>query len=53
MADNIYKFRRIKWGDPRKMSVLVEDLTTRKRPWMFILLACLVSAVTFTIVYLA
>lgn len=33
MAKNVYKFRRVKWGDPRpKLKVLVEDF--KRAPWI-------------------
>jgi hypothetical protein len=33
MVNNVYKFRRIKWGDPRpKLKVLSEDF--RRRLWL-------------------
>lgn len=33
MANNVYKFRRIKWGDPTpKLKVLVEDF--QRRVWL-------------------
>ena len=33
MTKNVYKFRRVKWGDPRpKLKVLVEDF--RHTPWI-------------------
>lgn len=33
MVNNIYRFRRIKWGDPKpKLKVLVEDISGR--PWL-------------------
>lgn len=33
MANNVYKFRRVKWGNPReKLKVLVEDL--QRKFWL-------------------
>jgi hypothetical protein len=33
MSKNVYRFRRVKWGDPRpKLKVLVEDL--KRAPWI-------------------
>lgn len=33
MAKNVYKFRRVKWGDPRpKLKILVEDF--KRTPWI-------------------
>lgn len=53
MADNVYKFRRIKWGAPKKLKVLVEDLAPRRRPLLFIALVCTVSVAAFAAVYFA
>lgn len=59
MANNIYQFRRIKWGDPKpKLKVLVEDL--QRRMWLerlslraFCLLICFASVTTFAVIYAA
>lgn len=58
MGDNVYKFRRIKWGDPNpKLKVLVEDF--QRRLWVdrlplpiFTALVILASLATFFVVFL-
>jgi hypothetical protein len=53
MANNIFQFRRIKWGDPKpKLKVLVEDF--QRRIWLdrlspraFWLLICFAAVTTF------
>lgn len=53
MVSNIYKFRRVKWGDPKeKLKVLSEDL--QRKLWLdrlsttqFLLLVAMVAALTF------
>ncbi|WP_146617401.1 MULTISPECIES: hypothetical protein [Rhizobium/Agrobacterium group] len=55
MAKNVYKFRRIKWGDPRpKLKVLVEDF--KRAPWIdrlssgaFVLIVALAAILAFAI----
>ncbi|WKL20189.1 hypothetical protein QYR00_14170 [Agrobacterium tumefaciens] len=55
MAKNVYKFRRIKWGDPRpKLKVLVEDF--KRTPWIdrlsrgaFVLIVALAAILAFAI----
>ncbi|WP_195162497.1 hypothetical protein [Mesorhizobium sp. NBSH29] len=49
MVNNVYRFRRIKWGDPKKLRVLVEDFSPRKRPVAFILFVAGVSVLAFGI----
>lgn len=51
MANNIYRFRRLKWGDPTRLKVLVEDLSPRRRPVAFIASVCCVSIATFAAVF--
>lgn len=56
MVSNIYKFRRVKWGDPKeKLKVLSEDL--QRKLWLdrlsttqFLLLVAVVSGMTFACV---
>jgi len=56
MVNNVYKFRRIKWGDPRpKLKVLKEDF--RRRLWLdrlspvqFLALTLLSAIATFVAV---
>ncbi|HTN95683.1 MAG TPA: hypothetical protein VL101_01790, partial [Nordella sp.] len=56
MVSNIYKFRRVKWGDPKeKLKVLSEDF--RRKLWLdrlsttqFLLLVAVVSGMTFACV---
>ncbi len=52
MRDNIYRFRRIKWGEPKRLKVLAEDLAPRKRPYAFAGVVCAVFIATFGAVYL-
>lgn len=55
MTKNVYKFRRIKWGDPRpKLKVLVEDF--KRVPWIdripsgaFVVIVLLATILTFAI----
>lgn len=55
MAKNVYKFRRIKWGDPRpKLKVLVEDF--KRAPWIdrissraFVVIVILATILAFAI----
>jgi len=55
MAKNVYKFRRIKWGDPRpKLKVLVEDFKRvpwidRISSWAFFVIVILATILTFAI----
>lgn len=49
--DSVYRFRRLKWGDPEKFKVLAEDLSPRRRPFAFALVVCAVFAATFALVY--
>ena len=35
MANNVYKFRRVKWGNPReKLKVLAEDF--QRKVWLIV-----------------
>lgn len=53
MTNNVYRFRRVKWGDPRlKLKVLVEDF--KHVPWIdrlssgaFVLNVVIAAALTF------
>jgi hypothetical protein len=55
MANNVYKFRRVKWGDPRpKLKVLVEDF--KRVPWInrissraFVMVLLVTTTLTFAI----
>lgn len=53
MANNVYKFRRVKWADPReKLKVLSEDLQRkvwldRLSPGRFWMLVAALSAIAF------
>lgn len=55
MPNNVYKFRRIKWGDPRpKLKVLVEDF--KQAPWIdrisskaFAVLVLVVTVLVFAV----
>lgn len=55
MAKNVYKFRRIKWGDPRpKLKVLVEDFKRapcidRLSSGAFVLIVALAAILAFAI----
>lgn len=51
--DNVYRFRRIKWGEPTKLKVLAEDLAPHQNPYSFVLIIIAVMVVTFGIVYVA
>lgn len=56
MVNNVYKFRRIKWGDPReKLKVLSEDIQRRfwldrLRPAPFWLMAAAIWFASFVVV---
>lgn len=48
MSDNVYRFRRVKWGDPVKLKVLAEDIRARPRfPACFALTVAAVFAAVF------
>lgn len=55
MPNNVYKFRRIKWGDPRpKLKVLVEDF--KRVPWInrvsnraYVVVVLVTATLTFAI----
>ena len=55
MANNVHKFRRVKWGNPReKLKVLAEDIPRpfwmdRLAPRQFVLFVCVVSVAVFVI----
>ncbi|WP_156936651.1 hypothetical protein [Chelativorans sp. J32] len=51
MRDNVYKFRRVKWGEPKKFKVLAEDLAPRSRPATFTALVCVLFLATFCLAY--
>ena len=52
MPDNVFRFRRIKWGEPVKLKVLAEDLQARPRPYAFGLAVMLCAAGAFALAYL-
>ena len=52
MQDNVYRFRRIKWGEPKKLKVLAEDFTPKKHPIAFGVLVSAVFVVIFCAMYL-
>lgn len=52
MRDNVYKFRTLKWGDPKKFKVLAEDLEPKRRPIAFIALVMVAAIVAFGAAYL-
>jgi hypothetical protein len=52
MRDNVYRFRRLKRGEPKKLKVLAEDLVPHKRRFAFAALVCVVFCIAFGIAYL-
>lgn len=52
MRDNVYKFRTLKWGEPKKFKVLVEDLEPKRRPNAFVGLVIALAITAFGAAYL-
>lgn len=52
MGDNVYKFRRLKWGDPIKLKVLAEDIRATPRiPVYFALTVAAVFVAVFIVTF--